>query len=81
MIRGVRKAKAHHGGFRKSGTAEGEPCAVQREVLFRCPRRDRRGGGRIVLLRGELVDLCALLGELPLQPLDGRLIRARLGLG
>ena len=45
------------------------------QLLFRCPRRGRRDGGRVVLLRGELVDLCALLGKLSLQPLDGRLFR------
>ena len=49
---------------------------LQLELLLRGRGRGRRGRGRLaVLLRGERLDLCVLLGELLLQVLDGRLMR------
>ena len=45
---------------------------LQLELLLR-----GRGRGLVVLLRGERLDLCVLLGELLLQVLDGRLMRVR----
>ena len=48
---------------------------LQLELLLRGRGRGRRGRGLVVLLRGERLDLCVLLGELLLQVLDGRLMR------
>ena len=48
---------------------------LQLELLLRGRGRGRCRRGLVVLLRGERLDLCVLLGELLLQVLDGRLMR------